>query len=168
MGNPAVWVLSSILSSISGSVSSFVMVNSKGEYLEKVLGMFFFFGLSNVFISPLLAKVVLKKEGTHFWKSTFLLVRPYKLLFPLVAILANMVSNSIVVRSIQVVEEDKTCDISTGVPVATTSFVAGASTLALTFLVYRELPNVIQTVGMCLVLASILCYAEAKYFSECV
>ena len=109
-----------------------------------------------------MAKLILKKEGQHYWKSTFLFVQPYKMLFPLIAILANIVANSLLVRAIHLVYEDKSCDISSGVPVAAASFVAGSATLALTFIVYRELPNVIQSVGMALVLASIICYAKAK------
>ena len=76
--------------------------------------------------------------------------------------MAGILANGFTVKSVQITIDVKEGEVSSGVPIAVVSFSAGVVSLLLTFAVYRELPTVIQSVGMVFVLASILCYTEAK------
>ena len=151
-----------IFASFCEAFGTFIIADDKADPLKQAIAKIFYFGLVNSVFSPIMAKVYLKKDGAHFWRSTFLLVKPYKQIFPFVAIVASVVCNGLFIHTIQLVYEDKSCNISASVPAAAVSFCVAICTLFLTLAVYREVPTVIQSVGMALVLASIICYIEAK------
>ena len=101
-GNPW-WVLSSIASAFCGSIAAYLIIYSDGTTHERVNGFMWSYGLTNVIFSPILAKLVVRKEGMEYWMSTFLFSQPYKHVYPALSIVCMLVANCFFVLSIQAV-----------------------------------------------------------------